>query len=133
MALFLGIAFPFKQGKTSFPEAASDNDLIKQSLVQLILTGRGERLMRPDVGSGAYSFIFESNDLILQQAIQTEVSTVIRKYEPRVILQGVEVVRGDQSNPDTSPLVTVTIKYIVITTQEAQTLEISFSVGGGAL
>jgi phage baseplate assembly protein W len=126
MALYLGFAFPFQKGPTGFPAQASDNDLIQQSLVQLVMTGRGERIMRPDVGSNAYKFIFESTDLPLQNLIQTEVGNVIRKYEPRVILRGVEVTVNDATQQHPS-LVTITINYIVVVTQVTDQVNITIA------
>jgi phage baseplate assembly protein W len=130
MALYVGFSFPFRKAPTSFPAAATDNDLIKQSLIQLILTGRGERVMRPTVGSGAYSFVFEPNTAPLTMLMQTEIRNVITKWEPRVLLQSVDVQRGNPSDNVNGPAtVTVTINYIVVATSQAQQLSITF---GGA-
>jgi phage baseplate assembly protein W len=127
MAIYVGYSFPFRKGPTSFPASATDNDLIKQSLIQLISTGRGERVMRPTVGSGAYAFVFESNDVPITTLIQTEVMTVISKWEPRVLLQSVDVQRGNPSDNVNGPAtVTITINYIVIATNQAQQLAVTF-------
>ena len=127
MALYVGFAFPFQKGPTGFPAQATDNDLIQQSLIQLVLTGRGERIMRPDVGSNAYGFVFENNEAPLQVLIQQEVRNVITKYEPRVILQAVSVVLNDATG-DTPSLITITINYIVVITQ--QTDQVNITIGG---
>jgi len=127
MALYVGFAFPFQKGPTGFPAQATDNDLIQQSLIQLVLTGRGERIMRPDVGSNAYGFVFENNEAPLQVLIQQEVRNVITKYEPRVILQAVSVVINDATG-DTPSLITITINYIVVITQ--QTDQVNITIGG---
>jgi phage baseplate assembly protein W len=132
MAQFQGFSFPFRKGMASFPEAAQDADLIKQSLVQLILTGRGERIMRPDVGSGAYAFVFENNDLILAQAIQIEVTNVVQKYEPRVILQNVDVQVGDPTDASQDSSIVVLVNYVVVSTRQPDQLTISFSGGAGS-
>lgn len=131
MAQFQGFSFPFRKGTTAFPAEAQDADLIKQSLIQLILTGRGERLMRPDVGSGAFSFLFENDDIILAQAIQIEVTNVIQKYEPRVILQNVDVQRGDPTNAAADSTVVVTINYINVPAKKADQLTLTFTGGAG--
>lgn len=127
MALYVGIAFPFQVGPTGFPAPASDNDLIKQALIQLILTGRGERVMRPAYGSGAFSFVFESNEAPLTAYIAQEVRNVIGKFEPRVILQNVDVVKNDSSGLHPS-LVVITINYVVIVT--GQTQQVTITIGG---
>jgi phage baseplate assembly protein W len=123
---YVGFAFPFQKGATGFPASASNNDLIQQALVQLVLTGRGERVMRPDVGSGAYSFVFQSTGAALQALIQRDVRNVIAKYEPRVIVQEVRVTTNDAtlSHPT---MVAITIKYIVVITQQTQSVTITMN------
>lgn len=130
MSLFVGFAFPFRKGPTSFPESATDDVLIKQALTQLILTGRGERLMRPDVGSGAFKYVFEDNGDVLAQLIQTEIQQVVGKYEPRVALTGVDVQKGDPNTDNGDASVIITINYIVLATTTAGTLTITLSGGG---
>jgi len=122
--LYIGFQFPFQKGPTGFPAQATDNDLIQQALVQLIMTGRGERIMRPEVGSNAFGFVFESTGATLATLLQTEIRNVITKYEPRVILQNVQV----QVNAATSlspSLVIVTIYYIVVINQSSQSVQIT--------
>lgn len=121
-ALYRGIAFPFAKSKTSLPAPAFDDDLVKQSLAQIVMTSRGERVMRPGFGSNALSFIFENNDLVLQESIRAEVMSSISKFESRVIIRGVGVVREDTQ-------VTISISYIVISTRQEQNLEITVPTG----
>lgn len=129
MPQFIGFSFPFRKGSTSFPEVATDDALIKESLVQLILTGRGERVMRPDVGSGAFRHIFEDNDEVLATLIQNEVSQVIGQYEPRVSLLSVNVAKGDPDTDNGPASVIVTINYIVLATVTVGTLTLTLSSG----
>lgn len=121
MSTFVGINFPFKTGSVSFPQEASDNDLIKQSLVQLILVGKGERVMRPDVGSNAYQYVFENNDDVLGELIRSEITGVIGKFEPRVALQNVEAIVDSKKN-------TVTIKILYIVRLNAQSDSLTLTI-----
>jgi phage baseplate assembly protein W len=125
--LYIGFAFPFQKGPTGFPASATDNDLIQQALIQLVLTGRGERVMRPDVGSSAYNFVFGNTGAPLEMVIQSEIRNVITKYEPRVILQGVNVVfnRSTSQNPST---VVITINYVVVINNTSQQVIITIGV-----
>jgi phage baseplate assembly protein W len=118
---YRGIAFPFQKSATSLPAAVTDDDLIKQSLVQIVLTGRGERIMRPDFGSNAYAFVFENNDMVLQETIRTEVMSAIAKYETRAIVRGVDVTRSETE-------VVVTINYVVVATRQEQTVAITMPI-----
>jgi phage baseplate assembly protein W len=114
---FRGIQFPFQSGNTSFPAAATDDDLIKQSLIQIVLTQKGERIMRPDFGTRALSFIFENNDDTLAEAIRTDLATAVAKYEPRVLLKKIEITREDSQ-------VVVDIRYVVVASRRDQRLKI---------
>lgn len=131
-ALFKGISFPFRRGATSFPETAVDDQLIRESLIQLVLTGSGERIMRPTLGSNAYKYIFESNDDLLQERIEHDLTTTVGQFEPRVALLGVQVVRGEDNGNEPGPaVVTITLSYIVVATRETGTVDISISNPGG--
>lgn len=118
MSTFIGISFPFRKGSTSFPQTATDVDLIKQSLVQLILVAKGERVMRPDVGSLAYRYVFEDNNDVLAELFRSEVTGVISKYEPRVALQNVEVTTNDTT-------ITIKILYIIRTNGQQDSLTLT--------
>jgi hypothetical protein len=122
-ATYKGMAFPFQKSSQAFPAPVTDNDLIKQSLVQIILTGRGERIMRPEFGSNAYAFVFENNNLVLQETIRAEVMSAIARFEPRAIVRSVDIDRSDSE-------VTITITYIVVATRQEQSVAINMPIGG---
>ncbi len=124
-ATYKGIAFPFKKSVLAFPAPATDDDLIKQALAQIILTGLGERVMRPEVGSKVMAFVFENNSLVLQETIRAEVMSTIARFESRVIVQSVNVEADDVS-------VIITINYIVIASRSEQSLTITIPVERGA-
>lgn len=118
MATFRGIAFPFGKSKTSFPSAVTDEDLIRQSIVQIVTTSKGERVMRPDFGCDAMSFIFENNNDLLAELIREEVTTAITKFEPRAIVRDVQTSRADSE-------VTITVIYVVVLTGKQDSVEIA--------
>ena len=115
---YKGIAFPFQIGATSFPAQATNEDLIKQSIVQIIMTSPGERYMRPKFGCGALAFVFEPNDEALELYIQDTVATAIATYEPRVAVRTVQVEREDN-------MVTVTVQYVILATGNTQQAQVS--------
>ena len=118
-AFFRGINFPFTKGATALPEPATDSDLIRQSLEQIIMTGRNERVMRPDFGSGVLRFIFENNDDLLDELIRAEVTSAIGRFEPRVAIQDIVIEKDAEK-----ALVTITIVYVLVTTRQQDTVEI---------
>ena len=130
MANFIGISFPFRKGSSNFPEVATDDDLIKQDLLQLVLTGAAERVMRPSFGSNVYAYVFEDNSELLQERIEAELTQLIGQFEPRVALLGVDVVRGDQANEAEATSITITISYFVLSTQQSGTANVTLSTNG---
>ena len=118
MATFRGIAFPFGKSNTSFPAEVEDAELIRQSIVQIVTTAKGERVMRPDFGSSAMSYIFENNNDLLAELIREEITTAVSKFEPRAIVRDVQTVRDENE-------VTVTIFYVVVLTGKQDSVEIT--------
>lgn len=118
MATILGIAFPFQKGEQSDPLPSSDNQLIKESLVQLVMTAKGERVMRPDLGSNAYSYVFGSQGGELDSLIRTEMAQTIATYEKRVRVMSIDIERPEENH------VLVTINYIVVATKQPDSVTI---------
>ena len=119
---FTGISFPFRRGSTSVPVRATNNDLIRQSLVQIMGTKKGERVMRPDYGSNAINYIFDNNNDLLAELIRSDLYSSIGRYEPRVIITGIQVIQTDEQ-------VDVTVQYVVTATGSTDAVGVSFSTG----
>lgn len=117
---FKGIAFPYQKGTASFPDKAEDSLLIRQSIIQILLTEPGERLMRPTFGSGLMSRVFENNDPILESILQAEVFSAIGRWEPRAIVRGVDMARKDST-------ITITVNYVVVATRQQDSVELVLS------
>jgi len=71
-----------------------DEEAVKESIKNLILTNRGERLMQPLIGGNVQAMLFENNTPAIIKLIQEQIKTVIREYEPRATLIDVLVVRS---------------------------------------
>jgi len=91
-----GWAFPLRfeaQGKAAV--MASDEEDIEQSLVILLGTHPGERVMQPSYGCGLRRLVFESIDASRVTEIQDLVSRAVLHFEPRIELLAVEVDAGE--------------------------------------
>lgn len=118
-SFFRGISHPFTKGRTGLPQSATDSDLIKQSLIQIIMTGKRERVMRPEFGSGVLRFVFENNDALLNELIRAEVVSAVGRWEPRVAIQDIVIERDTEKAE-----VTITLVYVLVTTRQQDTVEI---------
>lgn len=72
---------------------------IRQSIKIILLTRQGEQLMRPDFGAGLNQFLNEPNTLITRRRIRDAVQTSLIRWEPRIVLQRVDVWEEEQQ-PD---------------------------------
>jgi len=79
-----------------------DEDAVKFSVKNIILTKKGERLSDPNFGTNLYKLLFEniSGDTLID--IETEIEYALESYEPRVNLLGVDV---QQSNIDENTVI----------------------------
>jgi len=63
-----------------------DEDAVKQSIKNLILTDPGERLMQPYIGGGIRSLLFENITPGVLKVIESRCADTIKTYEPRAEL-----------------------------------------------
>ena len=68
-----------------------DEDAVKESIRNLILTDRGERLMQPYLGGNVTAMLFENLTPSVLKTLQDQIETTINLYEPRAELQNVSV------------------------------------------
>ncbi len=86
-----------------------NENAIKQSIKNLVLTQRGEKLFQPEIGSGVYDLLFEPMDLFTADAIRDEIINTLGQYEPRITLGPVTV----RANEDTNSF-DVTVEYRIV-------------------
>lgn len=85
----------------------SDEEAIKQSIRNLILTKNYERPFRSYLGSQINRLLFEPISPLLTSMIERAISDVINNYEPRATLIGVSVKFSPENN---AMYVTITFK-----------------------
>lgn len=61
----------------------SNEDSVKQSIKNLLLTEVYERPYQPDLGSKIYSLLFEPMDVMTVELLRTTIVNTIKLYEPR--------------------------------------------------
>lgn len=60
-----------------------DEDAVKEAIVNLLLTDRGERLMQPTIGGNLRAMLFENITPGVLVMIEDQVRTTLDLYEPR--------------------------------------------------
>lgn len=114
-ASFLGRGwkFPLEVDQTTGRIMMSEKEEDIAEAIRIILwTGRGERVMRPDFGSGIRNYAFETMDETTLRLLETDISKAIRTWEPRVDEVEVRAVPDDGQEGK----LMLHIRYIVRTT-----------------
>ena len=79
----LNITFK-KHPVTNDVVVSKDASAIKQAIVNVLLTNRGERLMNPRYGSDIRRFLFEPLDYGTGFQIKANIRDTLDKFEPRI-------------------------------------------------
>ena len=67
-------------------------DAVKQSVRNLLTTGKFEKPFQPNYGAGLFEFLFELDTMYDGDAVINNVKEAIRVYEPRVDYNSLEVI-----------------------------------------
>lgn len=97
-----------------------DVNAIKQSVKNLVMTQNYERPFHPEIGSQVYSLLFDQFSPITQIVLKEAITNTILNFEPRVVLESVNVVlNNDDQSAD------VTIIFSIINTQQPIVLDLT--------
>ena len=75
-----------------------DEDAVKESIKNLILTNRGERLFQPNLGGDIRSMLFENNTPSTLKIIQEQIKSIINSYETRANVIDVQTTSNIDDN-----------------------------------
>jgi Bacteriophage baseplate protein W len=77
-----------------------DLNILESSVKMLLLTSKGERVMEPEYGTNLRQIIFEPNAQGIESHIQQEIVEALNRWEPRVELTSLSVVRNTDRSVD---------------------------------
>ena len=111
----MNIDFPFHFDNRGRTAGTDDNDHIRDMIEQFLFTNAGERVNRPDFGSGLLQLIFAPNSPELAATLQFTAQAGLQRWLGDIIeVQNLEVVSEDAE-------LRVDISYMVRRTQETRT------------
>jgi uncharacterized protein len=111
----MNIDFPFHIDSRGRTAATDGDEHICDMLEQLIFTSPGERVNRPDFGSGILQLIFAPNSPELAAALQFTLQAAIQRWLGDIVeLQALDVRSVDST-------LTINLKYIVRRTNQTRT------------
>jgi phage baseplate assembly protein W len=118
----MNIDFPFHFDSRGWTASTGDSDHIRDMLEQLIFTNPGERVNRPDFGSGLLQLVFAPNSLELAATVQFTLQAAIQRWLGDVIdVQDLEVQASDAT-------LTIDLKYVIRRTNQHQTVTLTRNV-----
>ena len=107
---------PLSQDLTVF----KDEDSVKESIRNILLTDRGERLMQPTIGGNLRAMLFENiTPAGVLTLIEDQVRTTLELHEPRAEIIDVEV----SSNLDDN-VVRIRIQFYILNNQQPISVDV---------
>ena len=105
--IFIGIDLPFRKSdgvEGYFASTSFTIDAVKQNVIQLLQTKKGERLFQPNLGVDLDRFLFEqiTSDTILD--IQNEIIDSFNFWLPFVTINDIRVEQGGDYNVGTNSI-----------------------------
>ena len=70
---------------------------IRSDLIHLLLTRKGSRYYLPEFGTRLYEFIFEPNDGLTFQAIESDIRDSINQFLPNLLINQITIEPADES------------------------------------
>ena len=115
----MNIDFPFRIDGRGRTAATDDADHIRDMIEQLLFTHPGERVNRPDFGSGLLQMVFQPKSVELAAALQFTLQAALQQtLGDRIQLLGVAVTNEDST-------LQVTVQYAMRGEQQVQTAQFS--------
>lgn len=90
-----GIGVNFRFGNKGFPEPATNDNLLEDSIYTILSTVPGERVHRPNFGCHLRRLLFTNISAAMLVRAQVEARRAIERWEPRVIVESLEVTNQD--------------------------------------
>lgn len=118
----MNIDFPMHFDGRGRTASAGDDGHIRDMLEQLLLTNPGERVNRPDFGSGLLQLVYAPNSPELAATLQFTMQAALQQWLGDVIdVQTLEVT-SEQAT------LSILVRYVVRRTNELQTAEFTKTV-----
>ncbi|WHM41034.1 GPW/gp25 family protein [Streptomyces sp. BPTC-684] len=124
---FLGTGwrFPILPDEAGRLGYAVGEQSIEHCLRALLLTGTGERVMRPELGTRAQELVFAPGSVQNLRDLENSIADAVRAYEPRVDLDEVRA----ETDPADESKVSVSVIYRIRRTNTKANLVFPFYTG----
>jgi uncharacterized protein len=118
----MNIDYPFHFDSRGRSATTDDDDHIRDMIEELLFTNPGERVNRPDFGSGLQQLIFGPNSPELAAALQFTLQATLQRWLGDLIeLQALEVVSVDST-------LSILVQYVVRRNNQRQVAQFTRTV-----
>jgi phage baseplate assembly protein W len=124
--MWRGFAFPARASDKGFFDKATNDDLIRGNIMQILGTRKGERAMLPLFGTRIWEYIHEPLDAATIQFLRMEIIDAITEWEPRAVLRGVLLQDMKEQG-----VLKVRITYSAAQGGEQKTFDLAINRSGG--
>jgi phage baseplate assembly protein W len=115
----------------------SGDAAIRQSIILLLTTTPGERVMRPDYGCPLHRLMFQPNDATTAGLAIHYVRQSLLRFEPRIDIVALDAaaapLREDEDALDDAETLLVSLLYRVRSTNRTSRLDFEIGLGGGGV
>ena len=118
----MNIDYPFHFSGSGRTAETTDNDHLRDMIEQLLFTKPGERVNRPDFGSGLMQLVFAPNSSELAAALQFTLQADLQRWLGDLI----EVQALDVFNQDSS--LNISIQFVARRSNQQQTAQFTLAV-----
>ena len=108
----------------------SGDDAVRQSVLMLLSTRPGERVMRPDYGCPIHRLLFGPNDATTAGLAIHYVRQALLRFEPRIEI--VRIDAGRSPYDESGATLLVSLDYRVRDTRHLEQLALELRLDGGA-
>lgn len=117
-----GISFPPRVGPDGRMVWSDGAQNIREAIFVILMTQFKERLYQPDFGGNLGVYLFEPNTVTTHHLIETQIARALRRWEPRIRVESVNV----EPDPQDPQAAIATITYQLVATQTRE--RVSFDV-----
>jgi len=118
----VGISVPF-DGPTGINTTYTTTDTIKSNLINFLLTGKRERVMNPNFGSGLREILFEQLTGETIGVIDDLIKNGVEQFFPQVIIESLNI-EPDEYNQT----INIYLKYTIINTNIEDALQLNLNL-----
>ncbi len=104
----------------------SEDDSVRQSVLLLLSTRPGERVMRPNYGCDLFQLMFSPNDDTTAAIAMHYVQQALLRWEPRIEILTLDAGR----DPELPGVLLIQLAYRVRTTRTVEHIDLSLDLAG---